>query len=343
VDGYTTSASHPYSRRLDLETLGPVNYIRNSVKATVDAYDGAVTLYVFDPSDPIIGVWQKLFPKLFVPASEMPADLRAHARYPEALFRVQAEIYRTFHMLDPQSFYNKEDLWDLARFVSGQNGQPQPVSPTYVVASLPGSDTPEFLLMTPFTPRSKDNLIGVMLARCDGEHLGEMVVLQLSKQELIFGPMQIAARINQDQNISKDLTLWNQQGSQVVRGQTLVLPVDDTFLYVEPIYIQATEARMPQLKKVVLAEGNTLIYTDTYEQALAQLSGAARAVAQTALAQPPATSGSTAPPPAGAAAGADQRLDSVRTHLRRYRELSSQGKWSEAGRELEAIETEVRR
>jgi uncharacterized membrane protein (UPF0182 family) len=343
VDGYTTSDSHPYSRRLDLDTMGSINYIRNSVKATVDAYDGSVTLYVFDPADPIIGVWQKLFPKLFVAASEMPADLRAHARYPEALFRVQAEIYRTFHMLDPQSFYNKEDLWDLARFVSGQNGQPQSVSPTYVVASLPGSDTPEFLLMTPFTPRSKDNLIGVMLARCDGEHLGEMVVLQLSKQELIFGPMQIAARINQDQNISKDLTLWNQQGSQVVRGQTLVLPVDDTFLYVEPIYIQATEARMPQLKKIVLAEGNTLIYTDTYEQALAQLSGAARAVAQTALAQPPATSDSTSATPAGTAVGTDQRLEGVRTHLRRYRELSSQGKWSEAGKELEAIETEVRR
>jgi uncharacterized membrane protein (UPF0182 family) len=206
---------------------------------------------------------------------------------------------------------------------------------------LPGSDTAEFLLLTPFTPRSKDNLIGVMLARCDGEHLGEIVVLQLSKQELIFGPMQIAARINQDQNISKDLTLWNQQGSQVVRGQTLVLPVEDTFLYVEPIYIQATEARMPQLKKVVLAEGNTLIYSDTYEQALAQLSGAARAVAQTAIAQPPP--GATPAATRLTDSSADSRLESVRGHLRRYRELSSQGKWAEAGRELEAIEAEVRK
>ena len=256
---------------------------------------------------------------------------------------MQAEIYRTFHMLDPQSFYNKEDVWDLARFVAGQNGQPQPVSPTYVVASLPGSDTPEFLLLTPFTPRSKDNLIGVMLARCDGEHLGEMVVLQLSKQELIFGPMQIAARINQDQNISKDLTLWNQQGSQVVRGQTLVLPVDNTFLYVEPIYIQATEARMPQLKKVVLAEGNTLIYADTYEQALAQLSGAARAVAQAGSSAAAADAFACSLRRRSAGASIDQRLESVREHLRRYRELSSQGKWAEAGKELEAIEAEVRR
>src|SRR5204863_9525366 len=188
----------------------------------------------------IIGTWRRLFPKLFQPASAMPPDLRAHARYPETLFRVQVEIYRTFHMLDPQSFYNKEDVWDLARYVAGgQNGQPQPVSPTYVMASLHGSDTPEFLLLTSFTPpRPRDNLIGMMLARCDGEHLGEIVVLLLSKQELIFGPMQIAARINQDQTISKDLTLWNQQGSTVKRGQTLVLPVDNTFLYVEPIYIQ---------------------------------------------------------------------------------------------------------
>jgi len=167
------------------------------------------------------------------------------------------------------------------------------------------------------------------------------VVLQLSKQETIFGPMQIAARINQDQNISKDLTLWNQQGSQVVRGQTLVLPADDTFLYVEPIYIQATEARMPQLKKVVLAEGNTLIYADTYDQALAQLSGTGRAAAQAAIAQQQPPAGQT-PVPAQST-GTDARLESIRGHLRRYRELSSQGKWAEAGRELEAIEAEARK
>ena len=157
-----------------------------------------------------------------------------------------------------------------------------------MVATLPGQDKAEFLLLTPFTPRNKDNLIGLMVARCDGEHLGEIVVLQLSKQELIFGPMQIAARINQDQTISKDLTLWNQQGSQVLRGQTLVLPVGNTFLYVDPIYIQATEARMPQLKKVVLAVGNRLIYADTYEQALAQLSSGAQELVQQAAAAPAA-------------------------------------------------------
>ena len=341
IDGYTTSDAHPYSRAVDVPDMGSVNYIRNAVKATVDAYDGETHMYIFAPDDPIINAYQHLFPDLFRPASAMPADLRAHARYPETLFRVQAEIYRTYHMLDPQSFYNKEDLWDLARHTAAQGGGAEPVTPTYVMASLPGQDKAEFLLLVPFTPRNKDNLIGLMVARCDGENLGDVVVLQLSKQELIFGPMQIGARINQDQTISKDLTLWNQQGSQVLRGQILVLPVGNTFLYVDPIYIQATEARMPQLKKVVLAVGNRLIYTDTYDEALAQLStGAQQLIRQ-------ADTGST-PTPAPAAAGAtpatpaDARIGRIREHLRKYRELAAQGRWSEAGKELEAIEAEAR-
>ena len=338
VDGYTTSDAHPYSRALDLGDMGRVNYMRNAVKATVDAYDGETHLYIFAPDDPIIAAYQRLFADLFRPASAMPADLRAHARYPELLFRVQAEIYRTYHMLDPQSFYNKEDLWDLARHVTSQNQGTDIVTPTYVVAALPGEDKPEFLLLLPFTPRNKDNLIGLMAARCDGDHLGEVVVLQLSKQELIFGPMQIAARINQDQNISKDLSLWNQQGSQVLRGQTLVLPVGNTFLYVDPIYIQATEARMPQLKKVVLAVGNRLIYADTYGQALGQLSSGAQQLVQQATAEAP----SLAPPRGSPSSGPDPRILRVRDHLRRYRELAAQGHWAEAGKELEAIEAEVR-
>jgi uncharacterized membrane protein (UPF0182 family) len=343
VDGYTTSNAHPYSRTLDVADLGEVNYIRNAVKATIDAYDGDTRLYIFAPNDPIIRAYQTLFPQLFHPASEMPPDLRRHARYPEELFRIQAEIYRTYHMLDPQAFYNKEDVWDLARYTAAQQGEPASVTPTYVVASLPGESKSEFLLLLPFTPRTKDNLIGLMLARCDGDHLGEVVVLQLSKQELIFGPAQIAARINQDQTISKDLTLWNQQGSQVLRAPTLVLPVDSTFLYVDPIYIQATEARMPQLKKIVLAVGNRLIYTDTYDQAIAQLSSGAQALVRQAEAQPGAAAVAGAPPSAPQPpAMADRRLESVLNHLRRYRELTAQGKWADAGKELEAIEAEVK-
>jgi uncharacterized membrane protein (UPF0182 family) len=335
VDGYTTSDAHPYSRAVEAGDIGTVNYIRNAVKATVDAYDGETHLYIFAPGDPIIGSYQRLFPDLFLPASAMPADLHAHARYPETLFRVQAEIYRTYHMLDPQSFYNKEDLWDLARRVTGQTEGAEAVSPTYVVATLPGETKAEFLLLTPFTPRNKDNMIGLMVARCDGPNLGDMVVLLLSKQKLIYGPMQIDSRINSDGTISKDLTLWNQQGSKVIRSQTLVLPVGNTFLYVDPIYIQATEARMPQLKKIVLAVGDRLIYADTYDEALSQLSQGAQQLVAQAAAQPAAAQ-SAAP-----VAGPDPRLARIREHLRRYRELAGSGKWAEAGKELEAIEAEV--
>src|SRR6202140_204491 len=276
VDGYTTSLSHPYSATIPVAGLPDgTNYIRNAVKATVDAYTGQVSLYIFDPSDPIIQSFEHLFPKLFLPASEMPADIRRHARYPEALFRAQAEAYRTFHMRDPQVFYNKEDIWDIAHNLFGQSAQPENVQPMYVVATLPGEKAPEFLLILPFAPRGKDNLIGWMAARCDGDHLGNLIFYQLPKQQLMYGPMQIESRIDQDQNISKDLTLWNQQGSHVLRGNIISLPVTGGFLYVESIYIQANEARMPQLKKVVLAMGDRLIYRDNFDQALAELTGGA--------------------------------------------------------------------
>ena len=344
VDGYTTSDSHPFARDTGTATES-LNYIRNSVKATVDAYDGTTNLYVFDPADPLIGAYRRLFPQLFRSAAEMPADLRAHVRFPETLFRVQASLYRLYHMTNPQAFYNKEDIWELSRSSAGQSGDSQPATPTYVVATLPGEDTPEFLLMTTFTPFSKENLIGVMLARCDGEHLGERVVLALSKQELTLGPMQIGARINQDQNISKDLTLWNQQGSQVLRGQPLVLPVENTFLFVEPIYLQASEARMPQLKKVVLAIGNRLIYTDTYEDAVAQLgqgSGIRPALSNT---QQSGNSPGTAPAPAlnSSSLTPSPALAQIKTHIQKYRELTAQGRYVDAARELEAIDKELNR
>jgi uncharacterized membrane protein (UPF0182 family) len=214
-----------------------------------------------------------------------------------------------------------------------------------MISEVPGEKDPEFLLMIQFTPRNKQNLIGVMMARCDGEHLGELVFLQLPKQEVIPGPLQVEALINQDQNISKDLTLWNQQGSQVLRSQILTLPIDQTFLYVAPIYIQAAQARMPQLKKVALVRGSTLIYADTYEQALAQLQ-AVQGGKQVPVLTPSAPAGS--PPPAtqvtsAASPSSDPRIDNIRSHLQRYRELSAQGKWADAGKELEAVESAVKR
>jgi hypothetical protein len=298
----------------------------------VDAYTGKISLYVFDPSDPIIQAYETLFPKLFQPASEMPADLRRHARYPEVLFRSQAEAYRVFHMRDPQVFYNKEDLWEVAHSLTSQSGQPVSMQPTYVVATLPGEKDPEFLLILPFTPRGKDNLIGWMAARCDGDRLGDLIYFQLSKQQLKYGPMQIESRIDQDQNISKDLSLWNQQGSHVLRGNIVALPVSGGFLYVESIYIQATEARMPQLKKVVLAMGDRLIYQDTFEQALAEMTGgppparsATAAAASTSSPKPAPTAGQ---PDVSALA---ERL----THLRRQAE--------ELTKELQKLEDDTRK
>jgi uncharacterized membrane protein (UPF0182 family) len=328
VDGYTTSLSHPYAQALPVAGLDEgANYIRNSVKATVDAYTGKMALFVFDPSDPIIQTYERLFPTLFRPASEMPADLRRHARYPEAIFRTQAEAYRTFHMRDPQVFYNKEDLWEIARNVYGQSGQPEPVKPTYVVATLPGEKEPEFLLILPFTPRGKDNLIGWMAARCDGDQLGSLIFYQLPKQQLMYGPMQIESRIDQDQNISKDLTLWNQQGSRVLRGNIIALPVTGGFLYVESIYIQATEARMPQLKKVVLAMGDRLIYRDTFDEALAELTGEQPPVRPTTV-----TVASTPTPPQGPSGN----IPALAERLRRLRDEAEQ-----LARELETLEKDA--
>ncbi|HYP14849.1 MAG TPA: UPF0182 family protein, partial [Bryobacteraceae bacterium] len=350
IDGYTSSDRHPYSRKLRLRDTGALNYMRNSVKAVVDAYDGTMSFYIFDAGDPIVRAFNAMFPELFQPASAMPPDLRAHARYPELLFSSQAEIYRTFHMTDPEAFYNREDLWDLGKHVYQQSKEPEPLPPTFVVATLPGESKPEYLLVQSFTPRSKDNLIGVMMARSDGPNLGQLVVLQLSKQSLIYGPLQIEARIDSDQVISKDLTLWNQQGSQVLRGQTLVLPIADTFLYVEPIYIQSAQAKMPQLRKVVLAMGNRLVYRDTYEEAIAELTGtegrssSGTGTAETSQAQQgsaEATAAAVAPTapstPSPPAPSGDPRIQAIRDHLRRYRELSAQGRLAEAGRELEAV------
>jgi len=337
ADGYTMSQSHPYSQSIVMDNQR-TNYIRNSVKATVDAYHGTMKLYVFDDTDPILRAYRGLFPLLFEPAANMPAGLRPHLRYPEALFSAQAEVYRIYHMQDPQAFYNKEDVWDLGRSAGGQRGRQQPHEPVYVVTTVPGETKPEFVLLTAFTPRNKDNLIGLMMARCDGEALGELRFLHLSKQALVFGPRQIEARIDQDPEIAKDLTLWSQKGSEVLRGQMLVLPVDDTILYVEPIYIQAAEGRMPQLKKVVLAVGNDMIYRNTYEEAVQALAGLGSG------APPPKTATSevstTAVPPV---VQSDGKLAEVRQRLRRYKDLWSQGKYAEAGRELEAVEAVVGR
>lgn len=256
------------------------------------------------------------------------------------MFRIQAEMYRTYHMRDPEMFYNRADLWDLATSAQQQQGTQQTVTPTFMVATLPGETQPEFLLTIPFTPRNKQNLIGMMVARCDGEHLGEIVYLQLPKQEIIKGPLQIEALVQQDQLISKDLTLWNQEGSQVLQPPILTLPIDKTFLFVAPIFLQAKQARLPQLAKVVLAVGDTLVYQDTYQQALAALEAMQKG-APVPAAQAAAPSATSTAAPAPAPSGADARLESIRAHFQRYKELTSQGRLAEAGKELEAAQAEA--
>ena len=342
VDGYTASDRHPYSASVSVPDFGrTINYVRNSVKAVVDAYDGTTTLYVFDEQDPIIQAYGNLFPELFKTAADMPASLRAHVRYPEGLFQIQAEIYRTFHMKDPEVFYTKEDVWDIAQSLSGDTGRAAPMNPTYIVAGLPGGEGPEFLLMLPFTPRGKDNLIGWMAARCDGEKLGELFFFQLSKQQLVFGPNQIESRINQDENIARDLTLWNQQGSRVLRGDILALPVENNFLYVESIYIQAESARMPQLRKVVLALGNRLVYEDTFEEALARLSvGGTRRrpaeISSTGSGESPPGATTAAVTGEGQPALSEAQIRELATRLRQLRQQAEQ-----LAKELQQVEGEL--
>lgn len=268
ADAYTITDMYPYSEPLHSRSAGTFNYIRNSVKVTIDAYSGETILYVMEPEDPVIQTYMRIFPDIFEDFSEMPADLQEHIRYPEDLFTIQASIYSVYHMKDPRVFYNKEDVWVIPDEI--YRGGRQSITPYYVIIQLPGEEKEEFVLMTPFTPRGKENLIGWMAARADQPDYGGKLVYQFSKQELIYGPMQIEARIDQDTDISQLFTLWGQAGSSVLRGNTLVIPVDDSILYIEPVYLEATErGTLPELKRVIVAYGNQVTMQETLQQALA--------------------------------------------------------------------------
>jgi uncharacterized membrane protein (UPF0182 family) len=274
LDAYTISGAYPYSEPVWLRGVGSVNYIRNSVKVLVDAYDGDVTYYVIDDSDPIISAYMKIFPDLFVDFSEISEDLKSHIRYPEDLFTIQKEIYSTYHMKDPNVFYNREDIWVTPYEIL--RGQKQEMIPYYIIMKLPGQDKEEFILMVPFTPRGKDNLVAWMAAKSDFPNYGNITVFAFSKQELAFGPLQIEARIDQDTEISQLFTLWSQSGSSVVRGNTLVIPIEDSIIYVEPIYLEATEkGTIPELKRVIVSYENRLAMEETLDEALEVIFGEA--------------------------------------------------------------------
>src|SRR6202522_1130366 len=275
MDAYTISDSYPYSTHYQLDS-NPINYMRNSVKAVVDAYDGTTTFYVFDPDDPIIAAYRRIFPNLFKDAAMMPPGLRKHVRYPELLLKLQAEVYGLYHMTDPEAFYNREDLWTVATEVGLSDGGQQvtqAMQPNFVLMRLPDETGMEFVEILPFTPSNRNNLIGWIAGRSDGAQYGTSVVYDFPQTKLVDGPLQIEARIDQNAQLSGQLTLWNQQGSHVRRGALLVIPTGRALLYAEPIYLQAERSPMPELRLVVLALQDRLAYGPTFEAAMASLFG----------------------------------------------------------------------
>jgi len=370
VDAYTTSDRYPYSQRVVERAGGAAlpgvpgapagaprasppdvagapggnqigffprvafNYVRNSVKATVDAHDGTITLYLADPADPVVRTYGAIYPGLFRPLEAMPAALRAHVRYPEDLFRVQTEILRAYHVQDPQVFYNGEDLWSTAQETLG--GRRQPVEPYYVIMRLPGEAREEFLLMLPFTPATRDNMIAWLAARSDGADYGKLLLYKFPKDRLVYGPAQIDARIDQDPIISAQLTLWNQQGSRVIRGNLLVIPIGNSTLYVEPIYLQAERSQLPELKRVIVATGNRLAMEATLEEGLARLFGPETAEAPPG--GPAAPAAPAAPAPTAPTSGAAR---AAREIYQRAVEALRAGDFARFGEELRRLEEQL--
>jgi uncharacterized membrane protein (UPF0182 family) len=303
LDAYTTGTTYPYSQsstfQPSLSSAVDINYVRNSVKVVIDAYEGTADFYIVDPKDPIIRAYQATFPSLFKPIESMPAGLRAHLRVPEDLFSVQVGIYATYHITDPRVFFAREDVWDIPTAQTSPGGPKAPVQPYYVLFRLPGETNAEYLLIMPFTPRGKDNMVSWVAARNDGAHYGEYVSYVLPKDKVIYGPQQVASLINQEPAISRDFTLFHGTGSQVQQGNLLVVPIGNSFLYFEPIYLRATSGSgLPELKKVILADQAKVVYTDTLQQAIDQLVG-------TATTPPPPTTTPTTLTPAQIAQIAD--------------------------------------
>lgn len=270
IDGYTATANYPYAARVAVRSGARINYIRNSVKAVVDAYNGTTTFYLAEPTDPLALTVANIFPSLFKPLGDMPAGLRQHVRYPEDIFAIQSAVFATYHMTNPGVFYNKEDQWQVPVVNAGERSA-QPIQPYYTIMKLPGEGRAEFIQMLPFTPRLKDNLSAWMVARSDGEYYGRLRVYQFPKQSIVYGPSQIEARINQDQTISPQITLWNQQGSTVNFGTLLVIPIEESLLYVRPLYLRSSTGKIPELKRVIVAYGNKIVMAETLTRALVQI------------------------------------------------------------------------
>jgi hypothetical protein len=343
VDAYTTSPRYPYSTRVEAARgpRGPqpgINYIRNSVKAVVDAYHGAVSLYVSEPADPVIQAYARAFPGVLKPLGEMPETIRAHIRYPTGLFAVQARMFATYHMTDPQVFYNKEDLWSIPRrTLETRDAREAEMEPYYTIMRFPGESQEEFILLLPYNPLKKDNMSAWLAARSDGANYGKLIVFAFPKQKLVYGPRQIEARIEQDPVISSQLTLWRQGGSQVLRGSLLAIPVEKSLLYVTPLYLAAEKGSLPELKRVIVAFGNQIAMEETLERSLQRVFGGRAAGEDTARAPDriPAGGAGGAAPGAGMVAALAARASD---HYARAQEYLRQGNWGGFGDELKKME-----
>ncbi|HEX9076904.1 MAG TPA: UPF0182 family protein, partial [Anaerolineae bacterium] len=331
-DAYTLSGRYPYSEPYNTD----INYIRNSVKIVLDAYNGSVTFYVADPNEPILKSYRDIFPALFRPIEQMPAALRAHIRYPEDLFSIQAAMYQTYHMQDPQVFYNKEDLWAIPNELF--SGQPQQMEPYYVIMRLPGETKEEFLLLLPFTPAKRQNMVAWLSVKSDGEDYGKQLVYRFPKDKLVYGPEQISARVNQNPAISSQLTLLNQRGSRIVFGNLLVIPVEKSLLYVQPLYLLAEQSQIPQLKYVIVATGSSLSMQPTLGEALVQLfTGFSTPTASTT----PTTGGTTTTTPPSTSApnpAASALAKEANDHYNRAQDALKTADWATYGKEMQALQ-----
>ena len=334
MDAFTTSETYPFARHYQLDD-SPVSYIRNSVKAVIDAYDGRTTFYVFDSEDPIIAGYRRIFPALFQDAAAMPEGLRDHVRYPELLLALQAEVYGLYHMTDSQMFYNREDLWNVASEVSLSSRGEQitrTMQPNFVLMKLPGETSLEFVEILPFTPANRNNMIGWIAGRSDGTQYGNAVVYDFPKTKLVDGPLQIEARIDQNAQLSGQFSLWNQQGSHVRRGTMLVIPCGRGILYAEPIYLQAERSPMPELRLVVLALQDRLAFGSTFDSAMASLFGSAEPGAAASFESPKSNAAANLPD-----TELDKLISEAARDLSEYQRLTSEGKLGEAGQKLEQL------
>lgn len=325
MDGYTYSDRYPYSQPYDRNGN---NYVRNAVKVVCDAYSGQMVFYIADSADPLIQTYQKIFPELYKPISEMPEDIRKHVRYPEDLLSIQADIYRSYHMSDPGVFYNKEDQWIIpSELIAGQEQQ---IDPYYIIMRLPGETDAEYILMLPYTPSGRPNMIAWMCARMDGLNYGKKLVFRFPKQETVYGPMQIESRINQDTEISRQLTLWNQKGSQVRRGNLVIIPINNSILYIEPLYLQAEASQMPELKRIIAAYGNKVVMEESLDKALTSIFGTGQTgVVPTA-------------PSAPAGKGIQQLTQQARQYYDQAMESLKSGDWTGYGENLEKLNNAIK-